>query len=72
MITADGIRDLYVTPSLGHFVDDFDVDAITADLLAAYPLSEWEYAELQYSHPSGCPDFYEIAQRHDRTQDEST
>lgn len=68
MITDQEIREHYVIPALGEFAADYDVEAITAELLDRHPRSEWVYSGLQYSHPSGCPDFWDIAAEWDTTE----
>lgn len=59
--TDADIRDQFVIPALGEFVADFDVDAITADVVKA---AEWD--DKGRLVVDADLDIYEIAQRHTR------
>lgn len=67
-ITNHDIRDHVVIPALGEFVTDYDIDGIVSEILAAFPLSEWAYSELQFTHEDLFPHaFWAIVESHDKT-----
>lgn len=62
-ITDRAIRDHVVAAALDGAAGD--IQAITAELLAQYPVSEWQMSGLGYTHPRLTEDaFWTIAFRH--------